>query len=153
MEPEVARYFELVESRLAALRLLAQDLQESLTSFAEMDLDGILQHTSHQEQLCTQLRTVNHTLRAVERQLLKNPGPNPPPPNIETWLESQGPIEAERLRLLMTELSATARQVSQLNQVQTVLLERSHHSVNVLLNSMVNFAATYQPPQSGQTFV
>ncbi len=153
MEPEVARYFELVESRLSALQSLAQDLQESHSAFAEMDLDGILQHTSHQEKFCTRLRTVNHTLRAAERKLLKSPGPNQTSPDIQTWLESQGPIEAERLRMLTDKISDAEQQVVQRNRVQTVLLERSRHSVNVLLNSMVNFAATYQPPQSGQTFV
>ena len=153
MEPEVARYFELVESRLSALQSLAPDLQESHTAFAEMDLEGILQHISRQEKFCTRLRTVNHTLRAVERKLLKSPGPNQTSPNIQTRIESQGSIEAERLRMLTAKISAAERQVVHLNRVQTVLLERSRHSVNVLLNSMVNFAATYQPPQSGQTFV
>ena len=152
MEPEVARYFELVESRLSALQSLAQDLQESHSAFAEMDLDGILQHTSRQEKFCTRLRTVNHTLRAVERKLLKSPGPNQTSPNIQTRLESQGPIETERLRMLTAELSAAERNTHQLNRVQTVLLERSRHSVNVLMNLMVNFAATYQPPQSGKAF-
>lgn len=55
--------------------------------------------------------------------------------------------------MLTAEISAAERQLVQRNRVQTVLLERSRHSVNVLLNSMANFAATYQPPQSGQTFV
>lgn len=152
MELEVARYFESIESRLSALCLLAKDLQECHTALAEMDLDRIQRHTSRQEYLCTRIRTVNQALREQERKLLKSSGASQTSPDIQTLVGSTGPIAAERLRMLTAELSAAERNAYQLNRVQTVLLERSRHSVNVLMNLMVNFAATYQPPQSGKAF-
>src|SRR5689334_21583197 len=105
MNSEVQRYLVLLERRLATLRLLATDLDESRSAYVTLDLKAMHQHTSYQENLCTEIRTLDSELNDLKRKLAVV-GVNEVPVTM-SGLEAQfDPASARQLHLLLGGLKA-----------------------------------------------
>ncbi len=146
MKPEAGRCLELLERRLATLRLLSLDLEESRTVFAHMDLQDIQRHVAHQEDLCAQVRLLDGELKA----LVVSSAGDSPKKGSSTQLamptRELDPTSARQLRLLLSGLSATQADLRRLSRVHSELLRRSRRSINVLLNVLAQYSGTYQHP-------
>ena len=146
MKREVQQYLELLERRLATLRLLAADLDESRSAYVTLDLRAMHQHISRQENLCTEIRMLDSELRNYERetQRLGRRGRNSPTlGELEAQLD---PTSARQLHLLLGGLKAIQADVRRLSRVHSELLRRSRRSVNVLLNFLAHYSGTYPLP-------
>jgi hypothetical protein len=66
MKREVQQYLDLLERRLATLRLLATDLDESRSAYVTLDLRSMHQHISSQENLCTEIRLLDTELQNMK---------------------------------------------------------------------------------------
>jgi hypothetical protein len=146
MKSEVQRYLELLERRLATLRLLAADLDESRTAYATLDLRAMHRHISHQEHLCTEIRMLDTELRDQKGKLSGVAAAGEMPSTLGD-LESQlDPTSARQLHLLLGGLKAIQADVRRLSRVHSELLRRSRRSVNVLLNFLAHYSGTYPVP-------
>ena len=146
MKPEIHRYLELLERRLATLRMLATGLQESRAAITEMDLESINSHIAHQESLCTEIRFLDGELEALKRQLSSEFQQDLDLTNLTTLQGLLDPASERRMRGLVSGLATIQADVRRLNRVQAELLRRSRRSINVLINFMSNYMGTYQPP-------
>jgi hypothetical protein len=131
MKSEVQRYLELLERRLATLRLLATDLDESRSAYVTLDLRAMHQHIAHQENLCTEIRMLDAELQDLKGTL--------------AGLAAAGEIPRQ-LHLLLGGLKAIQADVRRLSRVHSELLRRSRRSVNVLLNFLAHYSGTYPLP-------
>lgn len=146
MRTDVERYLELLERRLAALRLLASDLNESRSAYVNLDLRAMRQHISHQESLCTEIRTLDAELHQLKPKLA-NLAANHDLRSTLVALDVQlDPASARQLELLMGGLRAIQADVRRLSRVHAELLRRSRRSVNVLLNFLAHYSGTYPLP-------
>ena len=150
MKREITRYFGLLEKRLDWFHLLAAELKESGSAFTELDLNGMQQHTSHQENLCAEIRFLARELEALQHKIYEGLEYDKTRSDLSELKDGFEPAEAQRLRSLCSEISATQAEVQRLNRVRGALLRRSRRSINVLMNFMANYSATYQPPKPCQ---
>jgi hypothetical protein len=147
MKSEVQRYLLLLERRLATLRLLAADLDESRSAYVTLDLRAMHQHTSHQENLCTEIRTLDAELHELQGKLTGLAAGELP--SGLGGLEAQfDPNSARQLHLLLGGLKAIQADVRRLSRVHSELLRRSRRSVNVLLNFLAHYSGAYPFPVS-----
>jgi hypothetical protein len=145
MNSEVQRYLVLLERRLATLRLLATDLDEGRSAYVTLDLRAMHQHTSYQENLCTEIRALDSELNDLKGKLTAVAA-NEVPAAI-SGLEAQfDPASARQLHLLLGGLKAIQADVRRLSRVHSELLRRSRRSVNVLLNFLAHYSGTYPLP-------
>jgi hypothetical protein len=143
MQPEVRKYLELLERRLATLRLLATDLDESQSAYVSLDLRSMHQHISRQEHLCTEIRMLDTDLQGM-RQKLTGLAVTGEMTSALGELETQlDPASARQLHLLLGGLKAIQADVRRLCRVHSELLRRSRRSVNVLLNFLAHYSGTY----------
>ena len=63
MKNEVQQYLELLERRLATLRMLAADLDESRSAYVTLDLRAMHQHIARQENLCAEIRLLDRSFK------------------------------------------------------------------------------------------
>ncbi len=146
MTHEVQRYLELLERRLATLRLLAADLDESRSAYVTLDLRAMHQHISHQENLCAEIRLLDAELQAMKGKLAELVAAGEMPAT-RAELEAQlDPASARQLQLLLGGLKAIQADVRRLSRVHSELLRRSRRSVNVLLNFLAHYSGTYPIP-------
>jgi len=145
MRHEVQRYLELLERRLATLRLLAAGLDEARSAFTDLNLEAMHQHIAHQENLCAEIRLLDTELRALKETLAGEPHADRPASEFEALARELDPASARHLQLLLSGLTAIQSDVRRLNRVHTELLRRSRRSVNVLLNFLANYTGTYSP--------
>lgn len=145
MTSESQRYLVLLERRLATLRMLAADLDESRSAYVTLDLRAMHQHTSYQENLCTEIRTLDSELSDLRGKLAGAAGG-------ETTATLSGPeaqfdpTSARQLHLLLGGLKAIQSDVRRLSRVHSELLRRSRRSVNVLLNFLAHYSGAYPSP-------
>ncbi len=151
MKPDVNRYLELLERRLATLRLLATGLEESREAFTEMDLESIHSHVAQQENLCTEIRFLDGELEALKRQLSSELQRDVDLTSLRSFQGLLDPASERRMRVLVSGLNTIQADVRRLNRVQAELLRRSRRSINVLINFMSNYMGTYQPPANRMT--
>lgn len=149
MKRETARYLALLEKRLSAMHQLAQGIKDSSVVLAEVDLDGIHQHTAHQENLCTEIRFLNGELDVALETLASAFGLDRAHINVNELVDRIEAEAAQRLRILLNELTVAEAKVRRLNRIHASLLQRSRRSVNVMMNFMANYSATYQLPKAG----
>ena len=146
MKHEVQRYLELLERRLATLRLLATDLDESRSAYVTLDLRAMHQHNSHQENLCTEIRLLDAELQNMKERLRGLAAAGEMPSTLGELEAQLDPISARQLHLLLGGLKAIQVDVRRLSRVHSELLRRSRRSVNVLLNFLAHYSGTYPPP-------
>lgn len=127
-------FFRLLERRIQTLHLLSAVLRESQKALVEMDLNGIYQNTTQQENLCTGIHVIDRDLKLAQEKT----------PAAQTDAQSQ-----MRLHSLAKELADAQAEVGYLNRVQTGLLRRLRRSVNVMVNFLANYSETYQAPGYG----
>ena len=145
MNSEVQRYLVLLERRLATLRLLATDLGESRSAYVTLDLRAMHQHTSYQENLCTEIRTLDSELNDLKSKLAESAAGETTP--ALSGLEAQfDPTSARQLHLLLGGLKAIQADVRRLSRGHSELLRRSRRSVNVLLNFLAHYSGAYTLP-------
>lgn len=147
MNREIQQFFELLSRRLASLRLLAADLESAREALVNMDLNGIHEHNTYQENACKEIGFLNHQLEAHWRKLSGEAQSGDEGSGDGTLTQRLKPEEKERLGSLLSEMDIAQKKVRGLNRVQTGLLRRSRRSVNVLMNFMANYSATYEPPR------
>ena len=146
MKSEVQRYLELLERRLATLRMLATDLDESRSAYVTLDLRAMHQHIAHQENLCTEIRILDAELHGLKGKLTGLAAAGEIPSTLG-YLEAQfDPASARQLHLLLGGLKAIQSDVRRLSRVHAELLRRSRRSVNVLLNFLAHYSGTYPLP-------
>ena len=146
MTHEVQRYLELLERRLATLRLLAADLDESRSAYVTLDLRAMHQHIAHQENLCAEIRLLDAELQAMKGKLAELAASGEIPAT-QAELEAQlDPASARQLQLLLGGLKAIQADVRRLSRVHSELLRRSRRSVNVLLNFLAHYSGGYPLP-------
>jgi hypothetical protein len=143
MKSEVQRYLLLLERRLATLRLLAADLDESRSAYVTLDLRAMHQHTSHQENLCTEIRMLDSELQDLKAKLTGLAAAGEIPSAASAQFD---PTSARQLHLLLGGLKAIQADVRRLSRVHSELLRRSRRSVNVLLNFLAHYSGTYPVP-------
>lgn len=148
MEREVHRYLELLERRLATLRLLAADLDESRSAYVTLDLRAMHQHIAHQENLCTEIRMLDAELQEVKRKLADSGAAGAMPASLSELEVQLDPASARQLHLLLGGLKAIQADVRRLSRVHSELLRRSRRSVNVLLNFLAHYSGTYPSPMA-----
>ncbi len=146
MKHEVQQYLDLLERRLATLRLLASDLDESRAAYVTLDLPLMHQHISRQENLCTEIRMLDGELQSMKEKLRGLAALGEIPPTLGELEEQLDPMSARQLHLLMGGLKAIQADVRRLSRVHSELLRRSRRSVNVLLNFLAHYSGTYPLP-------
>lgn len=156
MKHEVQLYLELLERRLATLRLLAADLEESRTAYVTLDLRAMHQHIANQENLCTEIRMLDAELREMKGKLAAPAVAGEVPATLGELEAQCDPTSARQLHLLLGGLKAIQADVRRLSRVHSELLRRSRRSVNVLLNFLAHYSGTYPLPvarSNGMPFV
>jgi len=146
MKSEVQRYLELLERRLATLRLLATDLDESRSAYVTLDLRAMHQHISHQENLCTEIRMLDAELHDLKGTLAGLAAASEIPASLGDLEAQLDPTSGRQLHLLLGGLKAIQADVRRLSRVHSELLRRSRRSVNVLLNFLAHYSGTYPLP-------
>jgi len=156
MTNEVQQYLELLERRLATLRLLAADLDESRSAYVTLDLRAMHQHIARQENLCTEIRLLDGELQSMKQKLRTLAAAGEMPSSLSELEAQLDPMSARQLHLLMGGLKAIQADVRRLSRVHSELLRRSRRSVNVLLNFLAHYSGTYPLPltrSKGTAFV
>jgi hypothetical protein len=146
MKREVQRYLELLERRLATLRLLATDLDESRSAYVTLDLRAMHQHISHQENLCTEIRLLDTELQDMKGNLTGLAATGEMPSTLGNLEAQFDPVSARQLHLLLGGLKTIQADVRRLSRVHSELLRRSRRTVNVLLNFLAHYSGTYPLP-------
>jgi hypothetical protein len=146
MKQEVQQYLDLLERRLATLRLLAADLDESRSAYVTLDLRAMHQHIARQESLCTAIRTLDTELQNMKQRLRGLAAAGEMPSTLGEIEAQLDPASARQLHLLMGGLKAIQSDVRRLSRVHSELLRRSRRSVNVLLNFLAHYSGTYPVP-------
>jgi len=146
MKSEVHRYLELLERRLATLRMLAADLDESRSAYVTLDLRAMHQHTAHQENLCTEIRVLDTELQGLRGQITGLAATGEISLKLSDLEAQLDPASARQLHLLLGGLKAIQADVRRLSRVHSELLRRSRRSVNVLLNFLAHYSGTYPVP-------
>jgi len=156
MKREVQQYMELLERRLATLRMLAADLDESRSAYVTLDLRSMHQHISRQENLCMEIRLVDAELQNMKEKLRGLAAAGEIPSTLGELEAQLDPMSARQLHLLMGGLKAIQVDVRRLSRVHSELLRRSRRTVNVLLNFLAHYSGTYPLPftrSKGMPFV
>jgi hypothetical protein len=143
METEVKRCLELLERRLATLRLLSADLDKSRDAYVSLNLHAMHQHTERQENLCREIRMVDAELQDIKRKFADQSATGEPPANLGELAARMDPTSARQLHLLLGGLRAIQADVRRLSRVHSELLRRSRRSVNVLLNFLAHYSGEY----------
>lgn len=143
MNHEVQIYLELLEKRLATLRLLATDLEESRSAYVTLDLRLMHQHISRQENLCTEVRLLDAELQRMKEKLRTLAASGQMPATLSELEAQLDPASARQLHLLLGGLKAIQADVRRLSRVHSELLRRSRRSVNVLMNFLAHYSGTY----------
>ena len=146
MKREVQQYLELLERRLATLRMLATDLDDSRSAYVTLDLQSMHQHISRQENLCAEIRLLDTELQNMKEKLRGLAVAGEIPATLSELEAQLDPRSARQLHLLMGGLKAIQADVRRLSRVHSELLRRSRRSVNVLLNFLAHYSGTYPPP-------
>jgi len=146
MKHEVQQYLELLERRLATLRLLAADLDESRSAYVTLDLRSMHQHITRQETLCTEIRLLDAELQNMKEKLRRLAAAGEMPSSLSDLEAQLDPASGRQLHLLMGGLKAIQADVRRLSRVHSELLRRSRRSVNVLLNFLAHYSGTYPLP-------
>jgi uncharacterized protein YhaN len=146
MKREVQNYMDLLERRLATLRLLASDLEESRAAYVTLDLTSMHQHISRQENLCTEIRMLDGELQNMKEKLRRLAALGEIPSTLGELEAQLDPVSARQLQLLMGGLRAIQADVRRLSRVHSELLRRSRRSVNVLLNFLAHYSGKYPLP-------
>jgi hypothetical protein len=156
MKYEVQQYLDLLERRLATLRMLAADLDESRSAYVTLDLRAMHQHTARQENLCTEIRMLDTELQNMKDRLRGLVATGEVPATLDELEAQLDPMSARQLHILLGGLKAIQVDVRRLSRVHSELLRRSRRSVNVLLNFLAHYSGTYPLPLSrskGTSFV
>jgi uncharacterized protein YhaN len=148
MKREVQQYLELLERRLATLRMLATDLDESRSAYATLDLRAMHQHIARQENLCSEIRMLDTELQNMKEKLRGLVAAGEMPATLGELEAQLDPMSAGKLHLLMGGLKTIQADVHRLSRVHSELLRRSRRSVNVLLNFLAHYSGTYPLPLS-----
>ena len=146
MKREVQQYLELLERRLATLRLLATDLDESRSAYVTLDLRSMHHHIGRQENLCAEIRMLDTELQSMKGSLRGLAAAGEIPSTLGELEAQLDPVSARQLHLLMGGLKAIQADVRRLSRVHSELLRRSRRSVNVLLNFLAHYSGTYPVP-------
>jgi chromosome segregation ATPase len=146
MKREVQQYLELLEKRLATLRLLATDLDESRSAYVTLDLRSMHQHITRQENLCTEIRLLDAELQSMKEKLRALAATGDIPSSLGEIEAQLDPASARQLHLLLGGLKAIQADVRRLSRVHSELLRRSRRSVNVLLNFLAHYSGSYPLP-------
>lgn len=146
MKHEVQQYLELLERRLATLRMLAADLDESRSAYVTLDLRSMHQHIARQENLCTEIRLLDNELQSMKDRLRGLAAAGEIPASLSELEAQLDPMSARQLHLLLGGLKAIQADVRRLSRVHSELLRRSRRSVNVLLNFLAHYSGTYPLP-------
>jgi len=146
MKREVQQYLELLERRLATLRMLATDLDESRAAYVTLDLRSMHQHIARQESLCTEIRMLDGELQNMKGRLRGLVAAGEMPATLSELEAQLDPLSARQLHLLLGGLKAIQTDVRRLSRVHSELLRRSRRSVNVLLNFLAHYSGTYPHP-------
>ncbi len=146
MNREVQQYLELLERRLAILRMLATDLDESRSAYVTLDLRAMHQHISRQENLCSEIRMLDTELQNMKEKLRGLVAAGEMPSTLSELEAQLDPMSAAKLHLLMGGLKTIQADVHRLSRVHSELLRRSRRSVNVLLNFLAHYSGTYPLP-------
>ena len=147
MDRDIQQFFKLLSRRLACLRLLAADLESAREVLVNMDLNGIHEHNTYQEDACKEIGFLNRQLEDQWSRLSGGAQPGGSGSATDTLARRLKPEDVEHLRSLRREMDIAQKKVHGLNRVQAGLLRRSRRSVNVLMNFMANYSATYEPPR------
>lgn len=146
MKREVQQYLDLLERRLATLRMLAADLDESRSAYVTLDLRLMHQHIAHQENLCSEIRMLDTELQNMKDKLRGLVATGEMPSTLGELEAQLDPMSARQLHLLMGGLKAIQADVRRISRVHSELLRRSRRSVNVLLNFLAHYSGTYPIP-------
>jgi chromosome segregation ATPase len=146
MKREVQQYLELLERRVATLRLLAADLDESRSAYVTLDLRAMHQHIARQETLCTEIRMLDTELQNMKEQLRHLVATGEMPATMSELEAQLDPASARQLHLLLGGLKTIQADVRRLSRVHSELLRRSRRTVNVLLNFLAHYSGKYPLP-------
>ena len=147
MDREIQQFFGVLNRRLASLRLLAADLESAREVLVNMDLNGIHEHNTYQENACKEIGFLNLQLEGQWKKLPGEAQSGDAGSSTGNLAQRLKPEETDRLRSLLGEMDVAQKKVRGLNRVQAGLLRRSRRSVNVLMNFMASYSATYEPPR------
>jgi hypothetical protein len=145
MSADSTRFLELLEQRLALLGSLAAALTAARTDIVSLDITGLEARIAKQEELCTQIRSLDSQLDRVQLQCATHMNPF----SIHPAGSTADPA-AVRCRETIDRLSRVQATVKQLNRQHQSLLRRSRRTVSALLNSYHSFAMTYSNPSNEQ---
>ena len=146
MQQELERYLNLLERRVAVLRLMAQELLDARQPITRLNLEAIYHHVSMQEGFCSELRFLDCELAVAEKNL--SAGSQPDRSLTDRIGHLLDAASAARYRELQDELKAALANVQKLNRVEFELLRRSRRTINILINFLGYNSGTYRPPVS-----
>lgn len=151
MDRKLIHYFNLLERRVSAFRMLAAGLEASCSALSELDLDTIHKSIAEQEHLCTEIRFLDDEMGRILEPMPENTASELVSGRLDSLEEQLGAEESKRFYRLCSELEEAHKEVRHRNRVHTSLLRRSRRSVNVLMNFLTNLSQTHGPSSAGGT--
>jgi len=147
--PDNTRFLKLLERRLDLLGTLTRALKDCGSDFVAMDLSAMERRIAEQEQLCSQIRSLDFEITRMQ----KSCSASAISPANTVWSNGDGAETNREVRAMLSRISAAQLQLKCANDAHQALLRRSRRTVQVLLNVFNSLAPTYSAPASvGSTY-
>jgi hypothetical protein len=140
------RLTDMLESRLSLLRELARELVVCRRAYVAMDLEAIYGHIERQSAACRDLREAEESRSRAWQAVSATLEESSTDRDLETSIETLRPDMAAHLRRVLSESALAEDEIRHLNQANTVLIDGSRRTLNVLANVLVAFSPTYARP-------
>jgi len=132
-----------LETQLDLSRKLKTEIAESRAAYAAWDLDAIYRHIGAQAVLCLQLQNNSEAMR---------PGHEPPAApgggDMVQVVTRPGARDGSRVSELLAELAAVQREIRELNSEQTIIVDGSRRTLQMMANALATFSPMYDRPSA-----
>lgn len=122
MKDDTLAISALLGERLRLLDSLAVELRACSNAMVALDLDAIHQRVAQQEQVCQQIRSVDHEIEVLQQR----------------WSAEERSEALPAVKDLLGRISTAQTEVRRLNSAHAALLRRSRRTLRAMIN-FVNF--------------
>lgn len=148
MTADRTRFLRLLERRLDLLGALTAVVTDSRNDFIAMDLPAMERRIAEQEQLCSQIRSLDFEISRAQNSCSANVSPLASPGAGPVSRSSNGDQADtnQEVRVVVSRITAAQIELKRANDVHQAMLRRSRRTVQVLLNVFNSLAPIYSAP-------
>ncbi|MGA9937311.1 MAG: hypothetical protein WA369_05985 [Candidatus Acidiferrales bacterium] len=128
MKDDTPAISALLGERLRLLDSLAVELRACGNAMVALDLDGIHQRVSQQEQICQQIRSVDREIDVLQQR----------------WSSDERSEALPAVKDLLGRISTAQTEVRRLNAAHSALLRRSRRMLRAMMNFVNFYGGRYQ---------